>query len=170
MTPHANIDIYIGVGCSIIDEDEEAPEQTNEEAKLTAKISLIKKAMDKIRKFRELDRFRVGDIVRVKMSSIFSNVRKLVKDDNTAQIVVTYTPELFVVHKVVTPRKRLLERRKYILKNGDGRTLTKNKVDCMFYGSELLKFNGDNANDIDIDMVTALRLNGVEPSATDVRY
>lgn len=154
----------------VIDEDEEAPEQTNEEAKLTAKISLIKKAMDKIRKFRELDRFRVGDIVRVKMSSIFSNVRKLVKDDNTAQIVVTYTPELFVVHKVVTPRKRLLERRKYILKNGDGRTLTKNKVDCMFYGSELLKFNGDNANDIDIDMVTALRLNGVEPSATDVRY
>jgi hypothetical protein len=50
------------------------------------------------------------------------------------------------------------------------RTLTKNKVDCLFYGSELLKFNGDNANDIDIDMVTALKLNGVEPSATDVRY
>lgn len=143
--------------------------QENEDPKLTAKKSLIKKAMDKIKKFKELDSFKVGDVVRVKMSSIFSNVRKLVKDNNTKQIVVAYTPELFTVSKVIIPRRKLLERRKYILKNQDGRVLTKNNTDVQFYGSELLLFTGEDATDIDIDTATALRLNGVRPSSSDVK-
>ena len=138
--------------------------------KLTAKLSLIKKAMAKIKKFKEEDNLEVDELVRVKMSSIFANVRKLVKENKTKQIVVTYTPDVFYIKKVIIPRKRLLERKKYVLENIDGKVLTKNGIDHLFYASELLRFKGETLEDIDIDINDALRLNGVERNANDIDY
>lgn len=138
--------------------------------KLKAKISLVKKAIQKIKKFKEEDNLKVGDFVRIKMSSIFANVRRLVKEGNTKQIVVTYTPEIFIVRKVVAPRNKLLERKKYVIENADGKPLSKNGTTQMYYASELLPFNGANATDIDIDMNMALKLNGVERNSNDVDY
>lgn len=137
--------------------------------KLQAKISLIKKAMAKVKKYKELDNFKEDDIVRVKMSSIFSNVRKLVKDGNTKQIVVTYTPELFRVNRVIIPRNKLLERKRYTLENEDGKIVKINNVAKQFYASELLLFEGED-DDIDISMDMALKLNGVQRNANDVEY
>lgn len=139
--------------------------------KLKARLSLVKKAIQKIKKFKEEDNFQVGDIVRVKMSSIFANVRKLVKDGNTKQIAVNYTPELFIVRKVIVPRNRILERKRYVLENADGKVLSKNNTAQQFYASELLLFEGeDGATDIDIDMDMALKLNKVERNRNDVDY
>jgi hypothetical protein len=144
---------------------------TRNNPKLKAKLSLVKKAIEKIKKFKEEDNFKVGDIVRIKMSSIFANVRKLVKDGNTKQIVVNYTPELFIVRKVIVPRNKILERKRYVLENADGKVLSKNKTTQQFYASELLLFEGkDGATDIDIDMDMALNLNGVERNRNDVDY
>jgi N-glycosylase/DNA lyase len=143
---------------------------TRNNPKLKAKLSLVRKAIEKINKFKEEDNYQVGNIVRVKMSSIFTNVRKLVKDNKTKQIVVTYTPELFVVNRVIIPRNKLLERKKYILENGDGKILTKNGVTQLFYASELLGYKGENAADVEIDMDMALKLNGVQRNANDVDY
>ena len=61
----------------------------------------------KMEKFQELDDFQIGDIVRVKMSSIFSNVRKLVKDGNSKQILFNYSPKLFFISHVIIPRKKM---------------------------------------------------------------
>ena len=147
------------------------PEILANNPKLKAKLSLVKKAIEKIKKFKEEDNFKVGDIVRVKMSTIFANVRKLVKDGNTKQIVVNYTPELFIVRKVIVPRNKILERKRYVLENADGKVLSKNNTTLQFYASELLLFEGkEGASDIDIDMDMALKLNKVERNRNDVDY
>jgi hypothetical protein len=138
--------------------------------KLIARYSLIKKAIQKIKKFKEEDNYQVGELVRVKMSSIFTNVRRLVKEGNTKQIVVTYTPEIFRIDRVIVPRNKLLERKRYMLTNQDNLLLAKKGSPIQFYASELLRFKGEDATDIDYDMNDALKMNGVEPNANDVDY
>lgn len=140
-------------------------------APLKARRAILQKIKRQIARFQEEDDFEVGEPVRVKMSSIFANVRRLVKEGNTKQIVITYTPELFLINRVIIPRNRLLERRRYTLENADGQLLTKNGSVQQFYASELLHFRGENgAADIDIDMDLALKLNKVERNANDVKY
>jgi hypothetical protein len=96
-------------------------------------------------------------------------VRRLVKDGHTKQIVVNWTPDLFVVNRVIIPRNKLLERRRYMLQNEDEKTLTKNVKPCLFYASELMQYHGEGGEP-SVSMEQALVLNGVEPSRTDVEY
>jgi hypothetical protein len=104
------------------------------------------------------------------MSSIFSNVRRLIKEGNSKQIVVTYTLEMFLVSHVIVPRNKLLERKRYILINAEGKTLSKNNKPQQFYSNELLLVEGKRDNDADTSVEQALKLNGVKPSSTDVDY
>lgn len=138
--------------------------------KYQAKKSLMKKAIETIKKFKEEDNFKVGDLVRIKMSSIFANVRKLVKDKKTKQIVVTYTPDVFYVRKAIVPRNKILERKKYVLENIDSKILSKNGAEKLFYASELLLFTAEDVSDIQVDIEEALKLNGVERNANDIEY
>lgn len=140
------------------------------DARYKARAELVKKGKQKLEQFKEEDNLQVGQLVRVKMSSIFANIRKLVKDKNTKQIVVQYTPELFVVSRVIIPRTGVLERKRYMLENDDGVVLSKKGKSQMFYASELLLYTGKGAADVDMDMQTALRMNGVEANANDVDY
>lgn len=140
------------------------------DAKYKARAELVKRGKRKLEQFKEEDNLQVGQLVRVKMSSIFANIRKLVKDKNTKQIVVSYTPELFVVNRVIIPRTGVLERKRYMLENEDGVLLSKNGKPQMFYASELLLYTGKDASDVDMDMDTALKLNGVTKNANDVDY
>jgi len=110
----------------------------------------------------------VGDIVRVKMSSIFANVRKALKAKEGKNIVVTYTPELFRVRKVIVPRG-VLERKRYVLENEDEKILSKNNTAVQFYASELLLWDGGN-NDTEITMERALELNKVNRNENDVDF
>lgn len=136
--------------------------------RLLARVSIVKKTLKQIRKFKDQDNFKVGDVVRVKMSSIFANVRKLVKSGDGKNLVVTYTPDTYRVSKVIIP-KGVLERKRYILENYDDRPVTtKNNNIVQFYGSELLLWNGEN--DAPITMERALQLNGVEPNQNDYLY
>ena len=88
--------------------------------KLVAKANVLRIAKKQIAKFQEEDNFQVGDKVRIKMSSIFSGVRRLVKQNLTKQIVITYTPEVFRVKQVIIPRRRTLARRRYVVENSQG--------------------------------------------------
>lgn len=136
--------------------------------KLKALDNIITTAENKIKKYKELDDYEVGDIVRVKMSSIFTNVRRLLKSKDSKQIVVSYTPEKFIVNKV-TNRQGTLERKRYMLENADGFVLRNHKRNNKyFYASELISSDGDD--DFYITMEDALELNKVERNATDVVY
>ena len=66
-----------------------------------ARKELVKRAMRTIEKYKQNDNYKVGDKVRIKMSAIFNNVRKLLKQKLTKQIVVSYTPSIFTINKVV---------------------------------------------------------------------
>lgn len=136
--------------------------------KLMARVSIVKKTLRQIRKFREQDDFEEGDLVRVKMSSIFANVRRLVKGNESKKLVVTYTPDTFRIYRVIVPHG-ILERKRYMLENGDGEPIrTKKNNAVQFHGSELLLWDGEN--DVDITMEKALRLNGVETNQNDFLY
>ena len=105
------------------------------------------------------------------MSSIFSNIRKLIKDKHTKQIVVTYTPEVFTVSKVIKSIKSPLERNRYLLTNSKGETLSigENANNKYFYGSELLLVP-DGGEKSTITMDRALVLNKVKRNNNDVNY
>jgi hypothetical protein len=136
--------------------------------KLKALDNIITTAKNKIQKYKEQDNYEVGDIVRVKMSSIFTNVRKELKANNTKQIIVTYTPEKFLVSKV-TNRQGTLERKRYQLANEDRFVLLNHKMNNKyFYASELIPSDGDI--DFTITMDDALELNKVTRNATDVIF
>lgn len=145
------------------------PATVTDNLRLKARLNIVKKALKEIKKFKEKDNFEVGDIVRVKMSSIFTNVRKALKAKDSKNIVITYTPELFRIRKVIIP-KGVLERKRYILENEDEKPLTtKNNNVVQFYASELLLWDGGN-NDTEITMDRALQLNKVDRNENDVVY
>ena len=136
--------------------------------KLKALDNILTTAKNKINKYKELDDYQVDDIVRVKMSSIFTNVRRLVKSKDTKQIVVSYTPEKFIVQRV-TNKQGTLERKRYMLENVDGFVLINHKRNKKyFYASELIPT--DNEKPPELTMDEALDLNKVKRNATDVIY
>jgi IS30 family transposase len=140
----------------------------NNNPKLKALDNIITTSEKKIKKYKELDDYEVGDIVRVKMSSIFTNVRKLLKSKDSKQIVVSYTPEKFIISKV-TNKHGTLERKRYMLENADEFVLKNHKGNNKyFYASELIESNGDE--DFNINMDDALDLNKVKRNESDVIY
>ena len=139
-----------------------------ENPKLLARVNIAKKALKTIKKYKQIDNYEVGDQVRIKMSAIFNNIRKLLKEGNSKQIVVSYTPEVFTVNKVIQ-KSGVLERNKYLIENNEGNILTKaNGKNKYFYASDLLSFNdGEPSN---ITMKQALKLNKVETNENDAVY
>jgi transposase InsO family protein len=134
-----------------------------------AKSSILKRAVAQIQRYEHEDNYAVGDRVRLKMSAIFQNVRKLIKENKTKQIVVTYSPDIYTVSRVIVPRRGLLERKRYILikNNGDAVKSAKGKQKD-FYASDLQ--HADNATPSHISVLQALKLNQVETNKNDLKY
>ena len=94
-------------------------ESINDRKKI-ARAEAVRRTKRIIQKFRDQDKYEVGDLVRVKMSTIFSGIRQLIKSGNSKQIVVEYTPDTFVIDKVIYPRNLQISRHRYVLRNADG--------------------------------------------------
>lgn len=114
--------------------------------------------------------YEEGDLVRVNMSTIYSQVRALVKANLTKQIVVVHTPQIFRVVHVVKPRNTTLERHRYILENVDTqhRISHPNGSPHQFYGSDMVQASDEE--DDTLSMATALKLNGCQPTKTDLTF
>jgi hypothetical protein len=136
--------------------------------KLLARVSIVQKAIKSIKRYNQIDNYQVGDRIRVKMSAIFNNIRKLLKEGNSKRIVVTYTPDVFTIYKVIT-KNGVLERNKYLIQNSQGNVVTKaDGKNKYFYASDFLPFNdGEPTN---ITMQQALKLNNVETNENDAKY
>jgi hypothetical protein len=133
-----------------------------------ARKELVKRAMRTIEKYKQNDNYKVGDKIRIKMSAIFNNVRKLLKQKLTKQIVVSYTPSIFTINKVVK-KDGLLERNKYLIENENGELVTKaNGKKKYFYASDLLLYN--NGEKSDLTMEDALKLNKVMTNENDAIF
>lgn len=151
--------------------DKERPDlrSTAEDKKTVAQQETRRRVEKEMEKFHEMDDFNKGEAVRVKMSSLFSGVRKLVKTKLTKQIVVSYSPEVFKIEKVVIPRKSQLARRRYYLENSRGEVITTPTGNRKpFYASELQRAGDDTTSKL--TMAKALSLNKVEKTYNDLNY
>ena len=131
-----------------------------------AKMEILKNVKKKIREFKD-EEFDVGDSVRLRMDEIFKNVKRLVKDGETKNIIVTYSPSIFTIFKKIIPRKGLLERSRYVLQADNGRLLL-TKVGGnprQVYGNVLKKVDSDDIADINNE--DAMRINGVDANEND---
>jgi len=128
---------------------------------------VLERARKQIATYKVMDAYKVGDRVRVKMSALFSNVRRLIKEKVSKQIVVHFSPVIFRVDKVYRP-VGTLERKKYKLVNeATGNYLAKPDGSVkLFFASELAMAS----EKIGMTMEEALRLNGVEKSVGDVQW
>jgi hypothetical protein len=151
--------------------DKEKPDLRTEgdDKKVIAQQTARERVKQEIEKFKEVDDFKKGEAVRVKMSSLFSGVRRLVKTKLTKQIVVSYSPEVFKIEKVVIPRKNMLARRRYYLENSDGLVITTPSGNRKpFYASELIRAGADTQGNM--TMAKALRLNKVDSTKNDLNF
>jgi len=138
--------------------------------KLHAKINIVKRALKQVRKFQDTDNLRVGDFVRVKMSSLFSNMRKEVKAGNNKTLLVNWSPIIFQVNAIIKP-SGVLERKRYIVMN----TQSNNRVQydtsnlpSQFYASDLQKVDENDVTDMTMDR--ALQLNKIQRNNSDLLF
>ena len=73
----------------------------------------------------KIKRFQVGDKVRVKLANFQSAVRKELKAKNSKQIIVRFSPEIYIIEKVipVKPDKDKVGFPLYILKNSQNQII-----------------------------------------------
>ena len=91
----------------------------------------------------------VGDYVRVKMSSLQSQIRKMIKDNMKKHIIVSWSPDIYVIDKVLKADKdNTVENNRYCLRQLNGDILKtqlklnnthKERRAKRFFASELLK-------------------------------
>jgi len=84
--------------------------------------------------------FQLGDIVRVKMASIYNNIKKAEKANEMKHVVITFTPDLYKIVKVVKTRMKGLSRDAYIVSNLDDEIIVVGSKNThkRFYASDLL--------------------------------
>ena len=111
-----------------------------------------------------------GDYVRVKMSALYSEIRKEIKAGNKKLINVSYTPEIYKIFKVIDETHPSYERKRYTLRKLDGSPLfTESKSNEMrkthryrrLFASDLLKVDKDTEN-VAYDNNRAKQLNQIE--------
>jgi hypothetical protein len=139
----------------------------------------------------------LGDYVRVKLSQLYSQIRKMVKDNQKKYIVVKYSPEIYVIDKILKPDRAGYEKLRYTLKTLGGEPLltqkkwnnpNKPRRQKRFFASDFVKIekedmpdnitytpsNDDNEdnkykqND-GLDIHKALKLNVVEDKETEAK-
>jgi hypothetical protein len=101
------------------------------------------------------------------MSSIFSNIRKKVKQNDTKYQAVKWTPKIFQIK--AEQRTGVYERPRYSIVNENGRAVqTWKNGKKSFYSDELLLVS--NRDEPQMTMAKALELNGVKTNAHDLLY
>lgn len=145
-----------------------------EEIRIQARENIKEKAKKQIER-TTIDELNVGDHVRVKMSSLYSELRKEVKQGNKKLINVSYSPEIYRVFKVLKEDHPTYERRRYTLKKLDGSPLlTESKVNEMkkthryrrLFASDLIKVDKETKN-IDYTNERARQLNMIDKLESD---
>jgi hypothetical protein len=149
----------------------EVGQSTDEQMRqLLAKQTILKNVKKQIKEFKD-DELDVGDKVRVRMDQISNNIRSLVKDGKTKQVVVVWSPVIFKILKKIVPRKGMLERSRYVVGSVDGTRMLVNTEKGTkprnFYSNSLKKVEKDE-KDSDLSMVDAIRLSGVDLNRNDV--
>ena len=144
-------------------------EATPEAIRINARNNIREKAKKQLER-NKVEELNKGDYVRVKMSALYSELRKEVKAGNKKNINVSYTPEIYKIFKVIDETHPSYERKRYTLKKLDGTPLyTESKINEMrhshryrrLFASDLMKVD-KKTNNIAYDNERANQLNQLE--------
>ena len=137
---------------------------------ILARQSILKNVKKQMNDFKESE-LNVGDKVRVRMDQVSNNIRKLIKEYKTKQIVVAWSPIIFKILKKIVPRKGMLERAKYVVGNPEGTRMLvnteKGEKPRLFYSNALKKVDDDEKN-YSLSMKEAIELSGLKLNENDV--
>ena len=140
-----------------------------EAIRIQARNNIKEKAKKQIEQTQITD-LKKGDFVRVKMSSLYSELRKLVKQGKKKLINVSYSPEIYKIFKVLKEDHPGYERKRYTLRTLDNTPLyTESKMNEMthahtyrrLFASDLLKVDKDTKN-VNLNNNEANVLNQIE--------
>jgi hypothetical protein len=95
-------------------------------------IRLHEKRISNAVKNNTTEEYKIDDYVRIKISTLYSSVRKIIKSDNKKILIVNYSPTLYQIKSILNKdiKDRIVngniisyEKNRYILKNLDGSSL-----------------------------------------------
>jgi hypothetical protein len=138
--------------------------------KIKAQQNVVERFTRKKERYTDVyDNFDVGDIVRIKMATVFTNIRKMIKQTKTDKLIaVKYTPKLFVIATKTNPRTESLERRRYTLTDLNGEYVRlRNGTIKPFFGIDFQKVL-PTETETTITTQRALDLNKIKPNKNDV--
>ena len=117
------------------------------------------KSANKTRRYdnQKLDK---DDFVRVKLSNFQSGVRSLMKSGETKKIFVRFSPEVYIIEKVIEVKQSNFGFPLYILKDSQNRIiLNASGKKRIFQGSDLLKVPSMTRSHLNLKKVNALNFN-----------
>jgi len=147
---------------------------TPEAIRIQARENIKEKAKKQIER-TTIEELNKGDYVRVKMSSLYSELRKQVKAGKKKLINVSYSPEIYKIFKVIKEDNPGYERKRYTLRKLDNSPLyTESKMNEMthahtyrrLFASEILKID-KNTENVSFDNKQANVLNQIETVAPE---
>ena len=119
--------------------------------------------------YKSLDNLNVADRVRVRMESLFSSVRSIIKQNNTKMLSVIWSPTIYHVVQVIG--KRDVGHKRYVVGDGNGLFLRHSNGSKKYFKREDLQLANDTSTkheDLVIDVDDALKLNKSKRSLTDI--
>jgi transposase InsO family protein len=123
------------------------------------KYMMLQNIINKNEEYKQLDNYKLNDLVYVKMSVIFSSIRKMIKKGLSKNIVVVYAPIQFRIYRVIESRKPTTRTRYYLMNTENDVILSNPKTNMprAIYASDILPYSSND--DIQIDIDRALLLN-----------
>jgi hypothetical protein len=141
--------------------------------RLSAKLMLHNQKL--VKDYNDKNEFKTGDLVRVNMSSLYSNIRKLEKSGRGKLVIVKYSPEIFKIAEPFGKKQGLPRRKKYTLVSIDGKKSFykprlieekdrkgRKKVKYQrvsFWAKELLSAEGQDSKKKEMSLEQAMKLN-----------
>jgi transposase InsO family protein len=129
--------------------------------RLSTAYEMNKVSNARMEQYKKSDNYKKDDYVLLKMSTIFSSVRKMIKAGESKKLPIQYAPILFQIHQVITSRKKIT-RNRYILKNVETNQML-SKYDGKFKHVTANDIIMCDSDDFGINMTKAMYLDNVHP-------
>lgn len=134
---------------------------------IAAKVK--RKKEDRFQQFHKQEEFRVGDLVRVKMTIIQSVLRKKVKEGNKKLIVVRFSPTIYKIVRIIPVSRGKVGFPHYYLEDSAGQMVINSIGNPKTFNSgELLKIGQGTPQNHRIDLTRANFLNRVRAEDLNV--
>jgi hypothetical protein len=123
----------------------------------------------RMEEYKRTDNFNDGDFVLLKMSTIFSTMRKRIKAGESKLLPVTMAPILFRIRQVIQSRKPTTRNRYIVVNVYTNQTVSSPNGKFKYMtANDIIKC--DNNDNFNMTIQQAIKLNGLKPNDFDLIY